>query len=640
MVLADRLTVPDRTAALLLDMDGVLLDTLTMEFELIGALLGERLGEDVSVPRTVVRRAFPYDLALAWRRILAELGLELPEEEIDGLVAAHEHARLTASVPTHEGISAILDAARGAGLALAVVSNNPQADVARILAGAGLGDRFDLLVGNDAPGLPKKPAPDTYLEGARRLGLEPARCVVIEDSLLGAEAGSRAGCHTIAVATGANTFAELSASPHVARCYSDFRPGHVALELGDVTSKALFTGNDFVSHMVEHVAWRLGCSVDVLWTSDDWRQLGVDLGGEVRRLPRVRDSAAALGMIDDGSAVVRLTAADSGRLALEAAPQVDLEWFVGLRVEQLNDGRPLVSLLDGLASASGWDIAVTVASVEDAHHTWEGVFRGVGIALDRSVRAPLDDVPGPYRDANGRPPVQEAAVERGWRVLAASPSLARLQRETAESEVRVEVALGGPAGARCRVDVADSVQVSGVEELLERFASRAGLRVTIEFRATRLSSSHVVLEDIGLALGRALRLLAIERSEAFGIEGAGSNVDRVESLAEQPVRVGVSMEGRKFWRLVPFTEPYDDFRRDFLLGHTLRNGLFSEDLDDFIDGLAGGLQASVMVHVVERVDPDAGWPQVFAALGEAIGELLRPNESRRSLTPGVKATLA
>ncbi|MBA3429108.1 MAG: hypothetical protein H0U07_11155, partial [Actinobacteria bacterium] len=103
MVLADRLTVPDRTAALLFDMDGVLLDTLTIEYELVGELLNAHLGEDRAVPRSVVREAFPYDLLLAWRRILSESRLELPDQEIDELVAAHEHARLTAAVPPHEG---------------------------------------------------------------------------------------------------------------------------------------------------------------------------------------------------------------------------------------------------------------------------------------------------------------------------------------------------------------------------------------------------------------------------------------------------------------------------------------------------------------------------------------------------------
>lgn len=663
MVLADRLTVPDRTAALLLDMDGVLLDTLTMEYGLVNDLLATHVNAPATASRTLIRSVFPYDVPEAWRRVLSALGLDLAPEVVDRLVSGHEQTRRTVRMPVHEGIEEILAAARAAGLALTVVSNNPERDVAGILAEAGLRDAIDGIVGNDTPGLQRKPAPDTYTEAARRLRADPATCVVLEDSLLGAEAGTRAGCHTVAVATGANTFAELSGSAFTARCYTHLAPSRVRLERGDVTAKVLETPNDFVSHMIEHVAWRLGCSVDLLWTSDHWHELGAALGGQIGALPRLRESAAALGMIDDGSCLVELTrSGDVGVVAFDASDQVDLEWFLGLRCERLESGEPLVAVLQGLTEGSGWDLRITVASLEDPHHTWEGIFRGVGTALDKTARAAggLGRAPDGYDaeapvvsngDPAARPAINgdradeeeplptETLVESGWRVLGASPFGARLRRDTAESGVTVEIAFGEP-GARCRVDVADSIDVAGVEELLARFAVGAGLSIAIDFRATRLSSSHVVLEDIGLALGRALRVLAVQRMGAFGIEGAGSNVDRVESLPEQPIRVGVSMEGRKFWRFVPFAEPFEEFRRGFLLGATLSSGLFSEDLDDFVDGLAGGLQASVMIHVVERVEPDAGWAQVFAALGEAIGELLSVNESRRSLTPGVKATLA
>jgi HAD superfamily hydrolase (TIGR01509 family) len=54
-----------------------------------------------------------------------------------------------------------------------------------------LEERVDGIVA-DASGLKGKPAPDTFLEGARRLGVEPARAAVFEDALAGVEAG-RAG---------------------------------------------------------------------------------------------------------------------------------------------------------------------------------------------------------------------------------------------------------------------------------------------------------------------------------------------------------------------------------------------------------------------------------------------------------------
>ena len=52
----------------------------------------------------------------------------------------------------------------------------------------------------------------------------------------------------------------------------------IKLAFGNVTSKRIKTSNDFVSHMIEHIAWRLGCSIDLEWESEDWESLGRALG--------------------------------------------------------------------------------------------------------------------------------------------------------------------------------------------------------------------------------------------------------------------------------------------------------------------------------------------------------------------------
>ena len=78
------------------------------------------------------------------------------------LEAAHDEwlaQRLVRAFPINEGIPEILSAARAAGLRQAVVSNNPQDEVVRILANSGLLDRFDVVAGNDGYGRAKKPAP-------------------------------------------------------------------------------------------------------------------------------------------------------------------------------------------------------------------------------------------------------------------------------------------------------------------------------------------------------------------------------------------------------------------------------------------------------------------------------------------------
>ena len=122
---------------------------------------------------------------------------------------------------------------------------------------------------------------------------------------------------------------------------------------------------------------------------------------------------------------------------------------------------------------------------------------------------------------------------------------------------------------------------------------------------------------------------------ATGIEGAGSSLNG----ASRPIRVGISFEGRKFLRLVPVGWSHEELRRT-VIGQTLANGLFSEDLDDFLDGLAGGMAASIVVHWEPLTDPDEAWGLIFDGLGAAVGELLATNPARRGVIAGVKGTLA
>src|SRR5690348_13980509 len=103
-------------------------------------------------------------------------------------------------------------------------------------------------------------------------------------------------------------------------------------------------------------------------------------------------------MIDDGSAEIAITRTGEGDASVTGAG-VDVEWFTGLRVEQLATGAPLVEMHEGLATGTGTRIDVTVTSLEDPHHTWEAIWRGVGVALrglSRVLAAPDVDIePGP-----------------------------------------------------------------------------------------------------------------------------------------------------------------------------------------------------------------------------------------------------
>jgi trehalose 6-phosphate phosphatase len=146
------------------------------------------------------------------RGFLAARGIDLPEgsredgperETVHGLARRKNgyfrELLLTRGVETFPSTLALADAARRAGLRVAVVTSS--CNGAAVLSAAGLADAFDLLMdGNDLArlGLPGKPAPDLFLEAAARLGVSPRRAAVFEDARAGV-AAARAGGFALVV---------------------------------------------------------------------------------------------------------------------------------------------------------------------------------------------------------------------------------------------------------------------------------------------------------------------------------------------------------------------------------------------------------------------------------------------------------
>src|SRR5207253_684285 len=96
-------------------------------------------------------------------------------------------------VEPYEGSVRYVRAARDAGLRRAVVSSST--NCRDVLQAAGIEDLFEVRIDGevaDREHLRGKPAPDTFLAGAKALGVEPAQGAVFEDALAGVAAG-RAG---------------------------------------------------------------------------------------------------------------------------------------------------------------------------------------------------------------------------------------------------------------------------------------------------------------------------------------------------------------------------------------------------------------------------------------------------------------
>jgi HAD superfamily hydrolase (TIGR01509 family) len=177
--------------AVIFDCDGVLIDSETIAHEVELEAM-KRLG--LSFDSAKYKARFQGLAVKDWGEALdehhqAELGTPLPAGFIEGLSAEITRRILSDIRP----ISGAVEAARAVRGLKAIASSSPKVELHGKVRGLGLWDDFDghIYSGDDV--LRGKPAPDLFLLSAERLGVWPARCVVIEDSVNGVKAGVAAG---------------------------------------------------------------------------------------------------------------------------------------------------------------------------------------------------------------------------------------------------------------------------------------------------------------------------------------------------------------------------------------------------------------------------------------------------------------
>jgi HAD superfamily hydrolase (TIGR01509 family) len=184
-------------AAAVFDLDGLLLDSEQLWDEAREELARERGGRwHPQAQRDMMGMSAP-----EWSRYMHDvIGLREPPKEINRLVVARMEALYRERLPLLDGaVEAVERRADRWPLGLASSSNRPLIDLALELSG--LARYFRVTVSSEevARG---KPAPDVYLEAARRLGVDPRESAAIEDSHNGILAAKRAGMIVVAVPNG------------------------------------------------------------------------------------------------------------------------------------------------------------------------------------------------------------------------------------------------------------------------------------------------------------------------------------------------------------------------------------------------------------------------------------------------------
>lgn len=185
----------ERFEGLIFDMDGTLADTMPTHF-------------------------------VAWSQTLDRYGIPFPEDRfyglggvpapvIVGMLAKEQGVSLDADAVAHEKealflellqqvqpvhpVRAIAEAHRGK-LPMAIATGSPRWVADIILNSLGIASWFAALVSADDIEHPK-PAPDVFLEAARRLGVAPERCLAFEDTQLGMQSARAAGMQAVDIHT-------------------------------------------------------------------------------------------------------------------------------------------------------------------------------------------------------------------------------------------------------------------------------------------------------------------------------------------------------------------------------------------------------------------------------------------------------
>jgi HAD superfamily hydrolase (TIGR01509 family) len=204
-----------RVAAVLFDMDGLLVDSEPVWYDVESAVVA-RLGGVWT--RADQAACLGGTMAASSRYIIERTGTsvsadELSEEMVDEMVL-----RFGRDLPLHDGALPLLDALRERGVHVGLVSSSYRRLVDAALQQLG---HFDVTVAGDEV-TNGKPDPEPYLTACERLGVDASRTVVLEDADTGVRSAEAAGCIVVAVPS----VAPIEAAPR----------RHVVTSLGCVTA--------------------------------------------------------------------------------------------------------------------------------------------------------------------------------------------------------------------------------------------------------------------------------------------------------------------------------------------------------------------------------------------------------------------
>ena len=210
------------------DIDGTIVDNMHLHAEAF-AVFAQRHGLPPLTPEDRSRldgRRNSEIFPILFKREVPREEWQQYEHEKEGLYRELSRGKLMPMKGLHEFIARL----KTDGIKVALATSAPELNVAHTLTELGLTTDFPVIVRGDQ--VPRgKPAPDVFLEAARRLNVAPGDCLVFEDAPMGIEAAHAAGMTVVGLTTSfaSSHFDQLDQPPAFTCCdFEDFLRRHFA----------------------------------------------------------------------------------------------------------------------------------------------------------------------------------------------------------------------------------------------------------------------------------------------------------------------------------------------------------------------------------------------------------------------------
>lgn len=189
-------------------------------------------------------------------------------------------------------------------------------------------------------------------------------------------------------------------------------------------------------------------------------------------------------------------------------------------------------------------------------------------------------------------------------------------RKTTESEMTVELDFS-PVKPDYREKI--NTGITFLNHMIEHIAWRGNFNIEVSVKLDKLVLTHVIAEDLGMALGKAAREYILRTDGAQGYGDATGIID------EAKAQCAISFEERAYCNV--------DYNGKEL-SETVE-GMYSEDLETFLEGFAQGAMCTLHIDLQKGHNGHHIWEAIYRAFGTALNRAFEVLEERKGKTAGV-----